>query len=152
MRRYSLLCVAAAVAIGVAGCGRANPRDRLPISGKVTLDGAPLDQGAIQFTPLAGKDTVGSGAVIKDGKYETPALRGLPVGKYRVRINSAQADPSAPAPKPDAFMSGGPTVERIPAKYNRKSEEVVEVTAGGPNVFDYDIRTDQAPAGTVPGR
>jgi len=142
MRRYSPVWFALVMAVGLAGCGAENPRERLPVSGTVTLDGAPLDQGSIQFAPLVREDSVGSGAMIKDGKYEIPELKGLPVGKYRVRINSARVDESAPPPDPDGFMTGKPTIERIPPKYNRKSEEVVEVTAGGPNEFDYEIRTE----------
>ena len=130
------------VAAGVAGCGPANPRDRLPVSGTVTLDGAPLDQGSIQFRPYEREDGVGSGAMIKNGKYEIPVLKGLPVGKYRVRINSARADESALPPESGGFMAGRPTVERIPAKYNRNSEEIIEVTAGGPNEFNYEIVTE----------
>jgi hypothetical protein len=39
-------------------------------------------------------------------------------------------------------MRGGPHLvyaERIPAKYNTKSKEIVEVKSGGPNVFDFKI-------------
>ena len=142
-----------AVAVAIAGCGPANPRDRLPVSGRVTLDGAPLDQGVIQFSPLVPDNTVGSGARIERGKYEIPTHKGLPVGKYRVRINSAEADDSPLPPDPDTlFMTDRPTIERIPAKYSRRGEEVVEVSAGGRNRFDYDILTDDTPNGARLGR
>lgn len=36
-----------------------------------------------------------------------------------------------------------PIPERIPAEYNVRSNQLIEVTAEGPNQFDFEIHTDQ---------
>lgn len=125
----------------LAGCGK-NPLGREPIHGTVVLHGEPLDQGAIEFRPVAKKGGVSSGAVITDGEYSIPSDKGLPPGEYRVMIFSAAADPSpAPLGPPGSNPMGGPrpTIERIPPQYNVSSQVIVEVTAGGDNRFDYHI-------------
>ncbi len=137
-----MLAVLSAASL-LVGCG-GNPLNRQAVSGKITLDGAPLDQGAIEFRPTQRKGTVSSGAVIHNGQYSVEAQKGLPPGEYRVMIFSAAADTSPmPAGPPGSgpVIGHRPTIERIPAKYNVKTEQIVEITDGGDNQFNYDIRT-----------
>ena len=47
----------------IAGCGPANPLGRKALSGTATLDGKPLERGAIEFHPLK-EGGVQSGALI----------------------------------------------------------------------------------------
>lgn len=133
-----LRCVAACAGVMLlAGCGPGNPLGRLPVSGTVTFQGKPLDQGTIEFAPEDGRG-VASGAVIKDGRYSIPELKGLPPGTYRVRISSAE--PSSTGPPPE-FPGEHKTEakERIPAAFNTQSTQTVKVTAGGTNQFDFQI-------------
>ena len=74
------------ILVTLPGCGPKS--DRLSISGKVTLNGAPLDLGSIRFSSDGGGKLFASGAVVKDGEYHIPQLKGLPPGTYRVEINS----------------------------------------------------------------
>ena len=121
------------------GCG---PRsDRLAVNGEVTLDGAPLDQGAIRLTSTGSEKLFASGAVVRDGKFHVPQEKGLPPGTYRVEISS----PDTAAP-PVVYKSapGEPTLpptapERIPPEYNSKSKQTIEVTTAGDNNFKFDI-------------
>src|SRR5437868_15173667 len=69
----------------IAGCGPANPLGRKALSGTVTLDGKPLERGAIEFHPLE-EGGVQSGALISGGHYSIPAHQGATPGKYRVAI------------------------------------------------------------------
>ena len=131
------------VLVFVAGCGPGNPLGRKAISGKITLNGAPLKDGSIEFVPLAA-DGVNSGAMIVDGAYSIVTAKGLPVGKYTVRIFSVQARGGEPGPNsPSSFASAPPGVDLIPPEYNTKSKHAVEVTAEGPNEFNYDIVTQK---------
>ena len=142
-RRTELALVVLCAASLLVGCG-GNPLNRQPISGQISLGGAPLDQGSIEFRPVQRKGTVSSGAVIRDGKYSIETEKGLPPGKYRVMIFSAAVDTSpTPAGPPGSEPVGGHrlTIERIPPQYNIKTEQVVEVTDGGDNQFNYEIRT-----------
>lgn len=126
-----------------AGCGGSNPLGRKAVSGTVTLDGAPLASGSIEFTPLGGGGGVSSGAVIEEGKFEIPAESGLPVGRYRVSI----VDNPPAAPLPAGHMPGDDLPPqpkpRIPPSWNQNSTQEIEVTEKGPNRFDFSITTKQ---------
>lgn len=125
------------LATSVAGCGGSDGIERYGVSGTITLDGEPLDTGAIQFGPEDGQGMSG-GAAIQDGTYEIPADRGLPAGKYRVRISSAGGAPQPEEEAPGESLENLAT-ERIPAKYNVNSQETVEITTDGDNTFNFDI-------------
>ena len=118
----------------LSGCG-GNALGRLPISGKVTLQGKPLERGNIDIRPAAGVNGVGAGANIEQGAYAIAEERGLPPGEYEVRVHSSKEDPR-PAPP-----GGGsrPAIEQIPAKYNSRTELKIEVKADGENVFNFDL-------------
>src|SRR4051794_22210111 len=67
------------------GCGGA-AGDNLPrqaVSGTVTLDGAPVSHGFIQFRPTTEGPTTEVGGEIKDGKYEIAREQGPVPGGYR---------------------------------------------------------------------
>ena len=135
----------AAVLSTALGCGARNPLDRQAVSGRVTLDGSPLDHGIVEFSPRQPRG-VTSGALIQDGGYTIDSSHGLPPGKYLVRLFSAtrSAEPPAdgpPGPPPPGRKPGEPAKERIPPRYNVQSDLVVEVAARGANAFDFDVHT-----------
>ena len=140
------ICLGLAVMLGVTvlGCGSRNPLGRRAVSGRVTFAGEPLDQGTISFEPQQQPGFAG-GAVILDGRYDVPADKGLPPGKYLVRIYSTEGGgvtrPAAGPPGPAApgAADGLHQAERIPAEFNDRSTHVVEVAADGPNQFDFDV-------------
>jgi hypothetical protein len=130
--------LAAAGLVLLVGCG---PRsDRLAITGKVTLDGVPLDKGSIRFTSLGDEKLSVSGALIQDGRYNIPEEKGLRLGTYRVQINSPDLKaPPVMAPATPSGPSFPVPPERIPAEYNIDSKQTVEVTTDGDNSFEFDI-------------
>jgi hypothetical protein len=138
MRRVLWLATVFVACVGVlvAGCGPANPQGRMAISGRVTLEGQPLDQGSIQFTALEGDSGIGSGGVIQNGSYSIETEKGLPPGKYRVRIFSGESA-GAPADEMPGESSEAPR-ERIPAQYNTESTLEIEV-APGKTTFDFNL-------------
>lgn len=137
------LCIGLGLLVGgIAGCSD-DLGGRKDVSGMVRLSGQPLDDGAIEFSPLtpaaAGETDTKSGAPIVQGKYTIPRQNGLLPGKYRVRI-TAGTPTQGPKPGELPGPSGGPPAkERVPAKYNTASELEVTVTVSGPNTFDFDI-------------
>jgi len=139
----ALVWLAIVAAVAVSGCGPGNPLHRQPISGEVTLDGEPLDRGRIKFRPQGSDRGIGSGDVIRDGRYAIPTLKGLPPGKYRVEINAPQEDTSPP---PDDLPPGTPVfrvgIERIRARYHTESELSIDVSADGRNEFDFHLQAD----------
>lgn len=79
------------------GCGP-TPVKFVPVSGKITIQGAPLPYGTITLVPDAGNPTKLQpyGKVAADGSYtlESDGKPGAPVGVYRVGISSVK--PSTP--------------------------------------------------------
>ena len=129
---------ATCVLITIVGCGPSS--DRLAISGEVTLDGVPLDNGWIRFTSLEREKLLASGAVIQNGRYSIPVQKGLRPGSYRVEMSSPDLDAPPVMVRDTPNSMGIPAApERIPPEYNAKSEQVVEVTTDGDNHFVFDI-------------
>jgi hypothetical protein len=74
----------------LAGCGDGRPT-RVPISGKVTIDGAPLQFGSVLFVPASGRSAGGS--LDKEGRYFLSCFEkgdGAMVGEYRVAITGSE--------------------------------------------------------------
>jgi hypothetical protein len=125
-----------------SGCGPGNPLGRKAVSGSVKLDGAPVQQGSINFQPVEG-GTTSSGAVIRDGKYSIAAVDGLPDGKFLVQIYAI--DPATITEPPEGHMPGDDLPEAkelIPPEWNKDSDKTVEVSGRGPFTFDFDITTN----------
>jgi len=113
---------------------------REAVSGTITLDGKPLDQGVISFIPYDPDAPTRASAAIENGSYAIPKAQGLAPGKYKVAISSP--DGKTPAATPDALP--GPSgnfasKQRIPDKFNEKSTLEVEVKQGTSNKFDFTI-------------
>lgn len=141
-REFGLLVLGMCSLGLIVGCGEANPLGRKAVSGKVTLDGSPVKYGSINFSPMQQGGT-SSGAVIKDGSYSIEEVKGLPPGKYRVEVHASDSDPAS-ATMPAGAMPGDeevkPAKELIPESWNKEAH-TIEVTAAGPNEFNFDIST-----------
>jgi hypothetical protein len=119
------------------GCGDGSRNEA--VSGSVTWQGQPLDQGTMEFVPADGQG-VPVGAVIVNGRYQLLSTPGLAPGTYQVRISSRKGSRPPRPGIPDADM-GDPTVkEQLPPQYNIKTELQREVMKGGSNVFDFDLQ------------
>jgi hypothetical protein len=127
------------LAVFFVGCGDDNPLGRQAVSGKVTLDGGPLDLGNIEFHPLDGGAP--SGGSITQGSYSIAEHEGLPPGKYRVAIRDFVPPPEMPPGHSPGMPLPPSPPAKVPAEWNSKSEHTVEVTKEGPFTFDFDIAT-----------
>src|SRR5690349_3719614 len=90
MIRFVACLGLACLAASLAGCSRAYDGDqRFPISGKVTVDGQPVDLGVIAFMPQGAGEGMGrvSGAPIRDGLYSIPEEKGPTAATYQVQIH-----------------------------------------------------------------
>jgi hypothetical protein len=149
MRTLSRLILA--LALGVfsligAGCGKSEPL--YPVSGKVTLNNAPLKGGVVTFIPDDSKGNKSkfspTGKIESDGKYSltTDGKTGAPAGHYKVIVNTqtpgmgmtTPGDPSKPAP----LTPQGPQVD---PKYSdvAKTPITKEVVASGAAANHYDF-------------
>jgi hypothetical protein len=127
------------------------------VSGTVTLDGQPLENALVTFTPEGGGRGA-SGVTDASGKYllATAGQAGAVPGTHRVTVttlNQGQATNMADVPSDsEAYMKQATgvdtsaydkaeTQEKIPAKYNTESTLVKEVTAGT-NVIDLQLTSE----------
>jgi hypothetical protein len=122
------------------GCGGGT--GRYEISGTVRFRGQPLDEGSILFHPVS-PDLSGSGAPVRQGKYVVPKSHGLAPGVYEVRITSGERGTDI-RKEMDPEQAGGEPYpiakERLPPRYNAKSELKIEVKDSGPFTFDFDLK------------
>lgn len=113
-----LLAVAVAL-LATTGCGDGRPR-RVPVAGKVLIDGKPLTQGAIRVLP--GNARQASSPIGPDGSFKlttfTPGDGCVP-GTHRVEIIASE-------------IKGSNRVWLVPVKYGDARTSGLSLTVSGP--------------------
>lgn len=102
------------------------------VTGIVTMDGAPLPNARVTFTPPQGRPS--TGVTDASGRYELRYIRdtmGAEVGRHSVAITTE-------LPPPVSDLPAAPPKEEIPSRYNSATGLTVEVKAG-PNEFDFAL-------------
>jgi hypothetical protein len=128
---WSVCTALAACALSLAcGCGPAGIVTH-PVSGSVTFDGQPVAEGEIIFrVPDSAQGSYA--AKIHDGRYELEST----AGAKRVEITAYRTVETAAAPSGEGAQN---RQMYLPAKYNEQSQLRAEVTAAGPNTFDFAL-------------
>jgi hypothetical protein len=127
LRSMLLLLMACAAAVGCGGGGDSAKQPPLgTVTGTVKLDGQPLPDANVEFRSDVGRPTMArtdaSGSyVLQYGQ----GVKGAPVGKHTVKI-STKINPA------------NDSADKVPAKYNVKSDLIREVKAGD-NTIDFDL-------------
>lgn len=120
------------------GCGHGG---RMPLEGTITVDGRPLEKGYIQFTPLAGTLGPTAGAEIINGEFTVSPQGGPFAGKFQVQITAAgRTGRRVRHPLSGTMIDENAQI--LPARYNTKSQLQAEVTADGPNRFEFAISSN----------
>ncbi len=126
------------------GCGK--PYKVAPVSGRVPLDGKPLAKASVTFVPKATKENQSPGPTAQgitdaDGRFTlqvNPETSGAVVGTSRIYITTLLTDP---APE-DRDAGGAKRVrDRVPEKYNMKTELEFEVPAGGTDKAEFELKS-----------
>jgi hypothetical protein len=126
-----LLAVVGILCLIAAGCFGGGPTLG-SVTGKVTLDGNPLEGAIVEFEPEQGRPS--SATTDSEGKYElnfTFQEKGALVGKHTVRIFPQTEDEDGNELPPAAIV-------QIPAKYNEQSGLTAEVERGS-NTCDFEL-------------
>jgi hypothetical protein len=119
---------------------------RLPVSGKVSLDGQPLESGAITFIPDA--DGPATAAKIATGEFQVPQAEGPSPGPYKVEIVSVRPTGRQIASPDDPSSRIEESRNRIPTRYNARTQLRVEVRPGVENAFQFDLSSKEERPGT----
>lgn len=129
--RHSLAAITLLGTLLAVGCSETND-DLASVTGTVRLNGEPLPDTVIQFSPTGSTGSVSMGITDSSGNYEmlfTMTQKGASLGENLVRITTS-----------DAGIDG--IKQLIPAKYNTKSE-MLKVVEPGQNSFDFDIVVEE---------
>ncbi len=121
----------------LSGCGSRGPKT-VPVSGIVTMNGKPLPTGSLMFVP-EDRSLPSEGVNIADGKFQ---FRAKP-GKNKVEIRATRPPPGvAPANVGVKMPPGWNWVQYIPVRYNSQTELRAEVSDGGKNEFEFDLKSN----------
>lgn len=128
------------ISLFVAGCGPAVDPGYHPVTGTVTLDGAPLADAVVAFQPTS-EGSSGTGRTDENGTYilfYASQRPGAKAGDNTVVI-SKEADASSGG---DEFAEVTEEEgELLPARYNQESELTATVT-DGENVIDFALTSE----------
>jgi len=122
----------------LAGCGSSS--DRTALEGAVTFDGEPLPKGSITFLPQSGTSGPAAGGKIEDGRFEIDREGGTFVGTFAVKITATRKTGRKVKTLIGTVVDG--EEQYVPARYNSQSELTAEVTAEGPNRFEFALDSD----------
>jgi hypothetical protein len=115
------------VVVSLLGCGKSGT---YPVSGEVSFDGTPVEQGDILFIP-ADSAVAPEGGRITNGRYQLRAKPGL----QRVEIRASRPLPGPPGPMGPIYA------DYIPEEFNSKSTLKAEVSPGGKNQFNFTLQS-----------
>jgi hypothetical protein len=122
-----------ALALAAAGCGA----PKTVVSGRVTLDGQPLDNGTIEFFPVRGDSPTAAAVIDTAGRYRTaaaPTQMKVVIHSSKVVGRRKMYDDVPDSPTVDLLA------ERLPGRYSdmTKTELTVTLTPGD-NVADFPL-------------
>ena len=133
MLAISPLTLAAAGIVLIAGCTKSDRPQLGIVTGTVKLDGEPLPEAMISFSPVEGGRT-STAVTDSEGKYElnyTTDAKGARIGEHHVRVSTFQQggdEPDSPQGVP----------EKVPAKY-QKAGSLQEEVGAGENTIDLEL-------------
>jgi hypothetical protein len=130
--RDGVLLACSLLSVAALGCGNSDYPELVEVQGTVTLGGKPLAKATVEFRPLDETVRGGVGTTDAQGRYELTYVRdlkGAPLGNYKVIISTA-SDPE----------TGNETKERVPARYNSRTELAAEVKEGKES-YDFTLQS-----------
>jgi len=157
MRNFLLVTCLLLTATLTSGCNRGDGPPLAPASGKVTLDGIPVEGASVSFEPVAGGRPC-SGLTDAEGIYHITSVEmndGAPVGDHFVAIIKITGEGvSAPAGNdPSMSLSDIPatddksgkkepeTIYLVPRKYGAAKTSGLKVTvpSGGSTELNFEL-------------
>ena len=101
IRHTSLGLLACGLMFACLGCSESTGDQRYDISGTVTFQGNPVQEGSISFVPQGAEKKASGFATIENGKFDTSlGGRGHAGGPHEVQITAASSDGQSRPPFP----------------------------------------------------
>lgn len=128
------LAVISVLSLAAVGCRQS---DMAPVSGRVTFEGRPVPKAIVRFLPES--RPMAAAGTDDDGRYRLTTRRpmdGAYIGRHKVVVA-----PWMPGTGDTSGVTAEPERPDIP-KIVRDTDSTplaVEVTAKGPNEFDFDL-------------
>jgi hypothetical protein len=121
-----------------SGCG--DPDGGMRVWGEVTYDSEPVAEGVILLTPEAGHAAPTAGGLIKNGRYDMPAMKGPRAGvTYRVSIEGLKKT-GKKIVSPQDPDGADEKNQFIPPEYNSRSMLKITVSKQAPeNQKDFSL-------------
>jgi hypothetical protein len=132
VKRQSVVSLYGLLLLALAGCGRSGDLEMAAVSGTVTYQGKPIEDGEIRFAPTGDTKGPASAAMIRNGRYEVTARGGVPVGTHRVEVRAFRVIPGA-APlddRPGVTPGELPKEQYLPPKLNDQSDLRITIDPG----------------------
>ena len=133
MKRVLLVLSFVGLSFALTGCSKSQDykgAQRYPIKGTVTVDGEPMEMGAIAFmatgSTSTGEKQRPAGARIENGQYDIPEGKGPNDGEYRLIITWDKPT-GREVMQPDGTM-GPEYKEGLPPKYSNPNETELSLT------------------------
>ncbi len=148
------LAVLPLAVLPLAGCGDSGADyskvELLAVSGKVTLDGQPLADAVVTFDSPDGQfaygltDAGGGYSLRLDTEKSgcTPGPKTVRISTTRkiIGLNATESDVSAEVGEGNAESGRGAVADKVPARYNAKSELKADVSASQ-RTFDFALQS-----------
>jgi hypothetical protein len=117
-------CVIILACAQFSGCGPSGPAT-YPVSGSVTFEGKPLENGTVVFDPADGKGKAAMGNIVS-GQLIAKVPAGEKILRFSAIRNTEEKDQ----------YGGTVTVSVLPDKFNSGSKILRTVSVDGENKFD----------------
>ena len=119
------LTVLLVCSVMLSGCGGGEEGpETVTVTGKVTIDGAPVPDGEVIFRPADGGAGRTDAATIKGGEYTMEST----LGSKRVEIRAMRNVEGADTSNLETGESGGSVEQYIPEQYNDKSTLTADIS------------------------
>ncbi|MBA4066805.1 MAG: hypothetical protein C0501_24475 [Isosphaera sp.] len=151
---------AAVLAAGACGCGPADGLARVPVSGRVTAGGRPVDGALVRFVPTGGTKGYGASArTAADGSFVLADDRGhrggVVPGAYKVAVNRPARPDGSPLPPDTSELDFPDARESMPRRVASADLTPLAFTvpeAGGEAVIDIpaELFAEKRPKGPPP--
>lgn len=146
MARLSSVLLLLPLIAFIAGCGDGRERSTNPprarVTGKITLDGAPVPAGVIEFIPLGRGQLQAQGIVRDDGTFVIDKTGGPSAGEYKVEIRCFRKTGRRVQSMSSSDGSGmiDEQAPVIPARYHSPTILLQAIT-NGDNVLEFALES-----------